>query len=199
MDQQPSDYSVRDLVQSLQSTNSRFFELIAPALERHESAAQAVAEQPSIHPFAEEVGEAVATLSQNFFDFSETMRNIYARQRGDARRDYVPTRDDLVFRLFERWRITDGHQGNGPRQREQIIEQLEALFAPASAEPELDISKVAREVEEEVIQAKRWKQLTSDIEQVLITLVDDNDAIMYRRRAAGQLITRLIERFVSND
>ncbi|WP_110513732.1 hypothetical protein [Herpetosiphon llansteffanensis] len=208
MDQEQSDYTVRDLVQSLHGAVGRFCELIAPALEQYESVApeikitlpvdQGEEEAPtaavSIHPFAEEVGDAIATLSQNFFDFFDTMQNVYARQRGDARRDSVPTRDDLVFRLFERWRLTGGPVGNAATQKQKIIAELEALFAPAPAEPDFSAA-----VCKAVFDAERWRQLTSDIEHVLITLVDDNDTMTYRRRAATRVITRFIEQFISNE
>ncbi len=206
MDQEQSDYTVRDLVQSLHGAVDRFCELIAPALEQYESVApeikislpvdQGEEETPtsavSIHPFAEEVGEAVATLNQHFYDFIDTMQNVYARQRGDARHQ-VPTRDDLVFRIFERWRLTGGPVGNAATQKQKIIAELEALFAPAPAEPDFSAA-----VCKAVVDSDRLKQLTKDIDDVLITLTDD-DKTFDRRRAASRLIMSMIERFTTND
>ena len=188
MDSKELHNKVCELASAFNDDTGRFFQLLEQALEAHQSAAQAVAEQ-SIHPFAEEVGEAVATLSQNFFDFSETMRNVYARQRGDAQRDYVPTRDDLVFRLFERWRRTDGHQGNGPRHREQIIAELEALFAPAAGACESEPKNVAAE-------SKAWLMLDSNITDVLRIALPAEDQSM-QMYATARLIMNLIERYLS--
>lgn len=187
MDSKELHNKVCELASAFNDGTGRFFQLLEQALEAHQSAAQAVAEQ-SIHPFAEEVGEAVATLSQNFFDFFETMQNVYARQRGDARHR-VPTRDDLVFQLFERWRMTGGPVGNGLTQKEQIIEQLEALFAPAAGACESEPKNVAAE-------SKAWLMLDSNITDVLRIALPAEDQSM-QMYATARLIMNLIERYLS--
>ncbi|MBM7843759.1 hypothetical protein [Herpetosiphon giganteus] len=197
MDQDQMHKEVAQYMAPLLNAVERWVEFVSGQVNECQSAAQAVEETPTataaLHPFAEEVGEAVATLSQNFFDFFDTMQNVYARQRGDARRDSVPTRDDLVFRLFERWRLTGGPVGNAATQKQQIIAELEALFAPAPAEPDFSAA-----VCKAVVDSDRLKQLTKDIDDVLITLTDD-DKTFDRRRAASRLIMSMIERFTTND
>lgn len=195
MDQDQMHKEVALYVAPLLNAVERWVEFMAGQVNESQSTAQAVAEQPSIHPFAEEVGEAVATLSQNFFDFSETMRNIYARQRGDAQRDYVPTRDDLVFQLFERWRRTDGHQGNGPRQREQIIAELEVLFAPASDDPEIE--RVFSDIGLSPVH-ENWIYLDRDIADILRVALPREDQSMQIFTVA-RLVMGKIEQYLQKS
>lgn len=188
MDSKELHNKVCELASAFNDDTGRFFQLLEQALEAQQSAAQAVAEQPSIHPFAEEVGEAVATLSQNFFDFFETMQNAYARQRGDARHR-VPTRDDLVFQLFERWRMTGGPVGNGLTQKEQIIAELESLFAPVAEACDPEPTNIAAE-------SKAWLMLGSSITDVLhVALPEDGQSMQLY--AMSRLIMSLIERYLS--
>lgn len=193
MDQQQSDYTIRDLVQSLHGATECFFELIAPALGQDRPAVQAVEDGSTvvtpIYPFAEEVGEAVATLSQNFFDFFETMQVVYDRQRGNTRHR-VPTRDALVFDLFERWRMTGGPVGNAETQKQKIIAELEALFAPVVEACEYEPKNVAAE-------SKAWLMLDSNITDVLrIAMPDESQSMqMY---ATARLIMKLIERYLAD-
>lgn len=147
-----------------------------------------------LNEFSTKTGQSLNKFCRDVTQFLDAMNALYAAKRGDEQgSDYVPTRDDLVVRILERWRESGGFVGNGPTEQRQIIAELEALFAPV--EPELDISKMVREVE---IEAKRWKQLTTDIDDVLVTLTDENDTIC-SRNAANRLIIRLIERFINND
>ena len=119
MDQQQSDYTIRDLVQSLLGAVERFVELIAPTLEQYES----IASEIKI-ALPDGLGEAVA---------------------------------------------------------------------PAPVEPEFSVSAAVCKA---IINGERFKQLAKDIDDVLITLTDD-DKTFDRRRAASRLIMSMIERFVN--
>lgn len=148
-----------------------------------------------LNEFAQKTGIAISDLSQNIDAFYSTMNELYAVKRGDdsTKSDYVPTRKDLVVRILERWRTSGGFVGNGPQRTQEIMDELEALFAPVPAEFNLSPA-----VCKAIINGERFNQLAKDIDDVLITLTDD-DKTFDRRRAASRLIMSMIERFTVND
>lgn len=150
-----------------------------------------------LNEFSIKTSAAINDLSRGLDAFYNTMNELYATKRGDdsTKSDYVPTREDLVVRILERWRTLGGFVGNGPQHRQEIMDELEALFAPAPAEPKFSVSAAVCKA---IINGERLKQLTKDIDDVLITLTDD-DKTFDRRRAASRLIMSMIERFITNE